>query len=376
MKRIYTLAALSFIFFSAGHSVSAQSTTQTYNFTGTQQMFIVPNGVTSIDVDMAGASGGDIGNLTQAPNGVLGGHGGRLQCTFGVTPGATLYVYVGGRGRGDSLTLSCFTATGGYNGGGDGFGGYNSYNYNSGGGGGASDIRIGGTNLTDRKLIVGGGGGSGCSGCTGGGAIGGDGGGLQGDSGQSMTCFPNCNFGFGGTQVGGGAMGVWACQTMGGTSGALGVGGLGCANGPVTCGSGGGGGGGYYGGGGGSAGPGGGGSSYTDPSATAIVHTKGYQYGNGFVKITYLNPSGIVSYSVLPDLNLFPNPFNDILRITTGDDTFRGKMILLNSIGEEIFITDLSGAEMTVDLSDIAAGIYFIRIMTTSGIVTKKLIKN
>lgn len=53
-----------------------------------------------------------------------------------------------------------------------------------------------------------------------------------------------------------------------------------------------GGGGGWYGGGGGGLGSGGGGSSFTAPSATGVVHTQGFQTGNGIVIITYTGGSG------------------------------------------------------------------------------------
>ncbi len=55
----------------------------------------------------------------------------------------------------------------------------------------------------------------------------------------------------------------------------------------VVVAGGGGGGGGYYGGGGACFSGGGGGSSYTDPSATDVVHEQGYQNGEGMIIISY-----------------------------------------------------------------------------------------
>src|SRR3990172_96405 len=80
-------------------AISATSqTTQKFEFTGKVQTFVVPKGVTSITVDMAGGSGG---NVTTA----IGGKGGRVQCTVPVTPGETLQIYVGGKGfDGDNTT--------------------------------------------------------------------------------------------------------------------------------------------------------------------------------------------------------------------------------------------------------------------------------
>ena len=85
----------------------------TFNYTGAQQTYVVPPGVTTIDVDVIGAEGGDATGTTVGwgagtANGE-GGNGGRVTATLPVTPGETLYLYVGGEG-----TISA----GGFNGGG------------------------------------------------------------------------------------------------------------------------------------------------------------------------------------------------------------------------------------------------------------------
>lgn len=64
--------------------------TQNFSYTGAVQEWEVPAGVTEIQVDMAGARGGRGG--TQGSDTGLGG---RVQATLAVTPGHTLYIYVG-----------------------------------------------------------------------------------------------------------------------------------------------------------------------------------------------------------------------------------------------------------------------------------------
>src|SRR6185295_18318705 len=83
-------------------------------FTGNEQTWVVPSGITSVDVDVAGAEGG--GNPGDPT--VLGGKGGRVQTTLTVTSGETLYLYVGGRG-GDLIPPNT-AGPGGFNGGGPG----------------------------------------------------------------------------------------------------------------------------------------------------------------------------------------------------------------------------------------------------------------
>ena len=234
-------------------------TTQTFSYTGGAQTWTVPAGVTSISVDMSGAKGGN-----QSAYGGSGGSGGRLQSTYPVTPGQVLNLYVGGAST---------SAAGGYNGGGAGPTSSSTY---GGGGGGASDIRIGGTALTNRILVAGGGGGAGTD-CYSNTNPGGAGGGLVGAHGWDCSTQGTTYVGKGGTQTAGGATGTLSP----GTAGSLGTGGNGYAF------YGGGGGGGYYGGGGGAYGGGGGGSSYSDLNASSVTHTQGYMAGNGQILISY-----------------------------------------------------------------------------------------
>ncbi|NBV14488.1 MAG: hypothetical protein EBS07_10535, partial [Sphingobacteriia bacterium] len=235
---------------------------QTFNYTGNVQTWVVPTGVTSITVDARGASGGNINAYGNA------GRGGRVQATLAVTPGQTLNFYVGG---------TTTSTTGGYNGGGNS----GSSTWTRGGGGG-SDIRVGGTAFANRIIAAAGGGGSGfnCSNNN----HGGDGGGTTGSLGwqcNSQTSY----VGFGGTQVGGGNFGNNLGQGCG-TAGVLGIGGNG------ACTYGGGGGGGYYGGGGGGYGGGGGGSSWVTPTGSSgITHTPAFNTGNGQILISYVQSS-------------------------------------------------------------------------------------
>ena len=232
------------------------SGTQTFSYTGSAQTFTVPAGCTSITMDIQGAQGGNTTNNN------IGGSGGRLQCTYPVTPGGTLNIYVGG---------NTTSSAGGFNGGGNGG---NNMQYSA-GGGGASDIRIGGSALANRVLVAGGGAGGGTN-CWGNGeANGGHGGNATGQDGFQCNV-QNSYQGTGGSQLTGGISNGGMGQP-----GTLGVGGNGNSN------YGGGGGGGYYGGGGGSYGGGGGGSTFYDSNASSTTLTQGYKTGNGEIILTW-----------------------------------------------------------------------------------------
>lgn len=224
------------------------TTTLRYFYTGQPIQVVIPPGVTLIGVDMQGAAGAGFVDINRRN----GGLGSRLQVNVPVTPGEVLWVYIGGRGDGQSAFLEPLY---GWNGGGSsGFGDEH--------GGGATDIRRGGQGLENRILIAGGGGAASAAG-RGGGAAGspqgaGGEGGLQGiASFNSAGEFVGTSYtlpGLGGTQSEGGRY-----------SGTLGQGGASGGTNP-----GGGGGGGFYGGGAGGGGApgqdgagGGGGSSYS-----------------------------------------------------------------------------------------------------------------
>lgn len=259
-------------------------TSQTFSYTGAMQTFVVPAGITSIRFDVKGAQGASAiyGQPGTKPDD-LGGKGGRVTAEYPVTPGQTIYIFVGGNN--------------GYNGGGNGGGSIAQPN-----GGGASDIRIGGTALSNRVIVAGGGGGGGNN-CSNNAEPGGAGGGLIGETGYQCGNQISPAIGQGGTQSAGGAQGTGSGSgSTPANAGQLGLGGnAGLFFGTAA----GGGGGGYYGGGGAAYGGGGGGSSYTGPLATSVEHTQGFQSGSGEIVIAYevacaSQPSKSFTYTIFP----------------------------------------------------------------------------
>ena len=281
MKRItFFAAALLPALMLAPMSAQASGTTScdagicqtTFNYTGATQYFEIPEGITQIQFDVQGASGG------------RGGAGGRVTGTLSNLP-QILVIEIGGAGAFGTVVA------GGYNGGGAAGGS----RANEGAGGGASDIRLA-TELESRIVIAGGGGGaggySGGAGGQGGGLAGGAGGDGQGTGGK------------GGTDLEGGSAGQNNGPGLEPTAGALGIGGAG-GFGQIA--GGGGGGGGYFGGGGGGGdnddtgfdgGGGGGGSSFADAELTSNVsHQSGFRFGNGRIILTYQFPLIIESFT-------------------------------------------------------------------------------
>jgi len=248
-RALGALAALALWLGGAAGAQASEQITHTYASAG-EQSFVVPAGVSTIQVRAVGGAGASGNSRPAEVNGQIA-----------VSPGETLYLEVGGNGSGSD---------GGFNGGGEGG------NFQAGGGGGASDIRTlpradAGT-LTSRLLVAAGSGGDGSSGLHGGDA------GAQGESEDEAEG------GEPGTQTHGGSQGVmFECfDPVRGTDGEEGTGGKGgsCKTRFGERASGGGGGAGLYGGGGGGAqlvpqesslGAGGGGGSSLVPEGGSVA---------------------------------------------------------------------------------------------------------
>jgi hypothetical protein len=281
----------------------------TFSVTNAKENFVVPAGITSIDVVVQGAGGGS----GTSPTNNLGGRGAQVIATIAVTPGETLVIAVGAQGV--NASGSAGTSLGG----------------GGGGGGGSFVVR----NTGSAPLVVAGGGGGGMGNCCGAYATGIDA--STTNNGTSSTAGSNSvgsggSAGNGGTS--GGAFGAgagggfltdgtdgqnsgargrsWANGMTGGTTtvacASYAVGGNGGFGGGGAACSGAAGGGGGYSGGGGSGGSsnwggGGGGGTYAINTASAVTISGGIQASNGSVTLTYINapvPTSFTSAQTTP----------------------------------------------------------------------------
>ena len=281
---------------------SGPTVTCSFSYTGDEQTFVVPAGVSSLDVNAVGAGGGG------GAGGGIAGDGGGLGASVSdmavpVSGGSSLTVVVGGRGgQADRTVDTSIRGLGGVPGGGGdgGLGGSG-----GGGGGGYSGLLDGSSPL----VIAGGGGG-------GGGESGGQGGWggnplfheQTGDvflgDGEHSRCFtPGAGGGGVGTDTQGGTAGdtedpVGVPFGVPGTDGMSLAGGHGGEGDTGFAGAGGGGGGGYYGGGGGGnsrCGGGGGGGGSNFPAGVTFSVADGVPAS---VTIRYAVP--VTSLSILP----------------------------------------------------------------------------
>lgn len=250
---------------------SAYQNTITFNFTGAQQSWTVPAGITKIGVEIFGAQGG----------GTNAGKGGKVTAELAVTSGSTLIIVVGGQPTNANAVY-----------GGGGVGGSNGATTTRNGfaGGGLAGIYL--TSISQANALAVAGGGGGNSGANT--QIGGIAGAPNGTNGGQGNYSGRQEGGRGATQTAGGVAGQgFDSQSISPLAGGNLNGGRGGGVSTSTWSGGGGGGAGYYGGGGGagggaSVGAGGGGSSFVNSGiGTNIIYTNGFNVGNGKIIISY-----------------------------------------------------------------------------------------
>ena len=279
---------------SAFHNLAVKKpqlpTTYSFQYTGSLQKFVVPNRVTSIQVNAIGAKGGTGGR------GQAGGAGANITTTLNVTPGQILYVVVGGF-PGQSTTPKY------------GFGGSGGSGTNYGGaGGGLSGVFTSPNPANANALVVAGGGGGGAGNELGSDYTGGNAGNtaLGTSSNGNQPSNPafiingRYQYGYAATTSAAGIAGEPFDSGIGirGTNGNDLLGGNGGSDTGISAWNGAGGGGaGWYGGGGGA-----GGGSATGGGAGGATKTSSGNYsfgtmnatGDGSVNITCVSNSGLV----------------------------------------------------------------------------------
>ncbi len=283
-------------------STAAATTTSTTFTTPGENVFVVPPGISSLQMTLVGGNGGT-GN-----DGAPGGVGATEIATLTVTPGQTLYAEVGGNGGNGDLTG---LGLGGVNGGGSGGEiAFIAAAPSGGGGGGASDVRTVracpiGTQVCassaaslGSRLVVAAGGGGGGGGGAGGSYAGGNGGAADANGTDGSYDPPIYHDAIGtggarGTPAGGGMHGTGVSGNA--VAGALGIGGDGGDR--DLGGGGGGGGGGIYGGGGGGDGTGQLVGTYPNQY---IVSSGGGGGGGGASSIPTVAPPSVSNLSLIP----------------------------------------------------------------------------
>lgn len=88
----------------------------------------------------------------------------------------------------------------------------------------------------------------------------------------------------------------------------------------------------------------------------------------------FVNVLSNESYS-LTNFAIYPNPANDILTIQNKDNTIISKVNVVDVLGKTIKTSTFNATEVSLDISDLKAGIYFVEIHSNTAKTTQKVIK-
>jgi hypothetical protein len=85
-------------------------------------------------------------------------------------------------------------------------------------------------------------------------------------------------------------------------------------------------------------------------------------------------PTGITSVINEPQINIFPNPTNDNITITSQQGNTN--ISVINSIGKVVYFHESNTEKTTIDLHLLTNGIYIVRLTNQNFNYSKTIIKN
>ena len=87
--------------------------------------------------------------------------------------------------------------------------------------------------------------------------------------------------------------------------------------------------------------------------------------------------TGIPSLTNTTEIKTYPNPANNELKVESEMLKVEGfNLTMYDLFGKEVFSTEITENEQSINISKLANGLYTLKIITDSGITVKKIIKN
>ena len=94
-----------------------------------------------------------------------------------------------------------------------------------------------------------------------------------------------------------------------------------------------------------------------------------------FVSTTFTTGVGIDNIDLLNSISLMPNPADNYIELSVNSNVEVKEAVVFNAFGQMIQTIQLTDNHARIDLSNMAAGMYFVRVNGENGIATKKFIK-
>ena len=89
--------------------------------------------------------------------------------------------------------------------------------------------------------------------------------------------------------------------------------------------------------------------------------------------INVISCAGIVENNFLGGINISPNPSTDKLSITGFSG--KGEINIYNTVGEKVFKSEIQNPKSEIDIRNLPAGIYFVKVLAEEKMVVKKVVK-
>ncbi len=90
---------------------------------------------------------------------------------------------------------------------------------------------------------------------------------------------------------------------------------------------------------------------------------------------TIINPNGITENSDIKGFQIYPNPSNSHITITLQAPTKESTLTILNLNGQELIRQEIKDIETQIDISNLAIGVYFAKLMNNNTVEFSKIIK-
>jgi hypothetical protein len=94
--------------------------------------------------------------------------------------------------------------------------------------------------------------------------------------------------------------------------------------------------------------------------------------GYGVSKLTGDN-QGVNPLTYKNQLILYPNPFQDVLQINLPGNT--GILEIFDISGKSLILKEIQGNKISIDVSGLDHGIYFVKVLSDNQILTGKFVK-
>ena len=99
--------------------------------------------------------------------------------------------------------------------------------------------------------------------------------------------------------------------------------------------------------------------------------------GNQLTFHVHFFDTGIEDYPLAGDVRVYPNPATDVVNVecTMNNVQLGGALQLFDVYGKLLQIIPITSETTPVNVADLASGIYFMRVTTDQGVVTKRFVK-